>query len=97
MTKATQNKKLEKIENISSENANEMIKISDLGVASAIITAGFEIVTMDKEDPRRVKFVFSRKREIEKVVDEYWANHLKQKTRSFWDNVKNLKNMLKNI
>ena len=66
----------------------------DLGCAAALTTADFELLTLDRENPRKVKFVFRRDVGIEKVADDFWADRLKQKSRSYWDNVKNLKNRL---
>jgi len=68
--------------------------VSDLGCAAAILTAGFELLALDRENPRKVKFVFRRDAEIEKIADDFWNGCLEQKSRQFWDNVKNLKNRL---
>jgi len=67
---------------------------TDLGIASALITANFELLELDKSDSRKIKFVFSRADGIVKVADDFWSNRLEQKVRSFWDNVKTLKNRL---
>lgn len=66
----------------------------DLGSAAALITENFELLTLDRINPRKVRFIFKRKAGIERVVNDYWSDKLKQKSRSFWDNVKNLKNRL---
>jgi len=73
---------------------NDHFIISDLGCAAALLTADFELLSLDRENPRRVKFVFRREAEIEKVADDFWNGCLKQKSRQFWDNIKNLKNRL---
>ena len=67
---------------------------TDLGIAAALLTADFELLNLDKSDPHKVKFVFSRGDGITKVADDFWSNRLEQKVRSFWDNVKVLKNRL---
>ena len=66
----------------------------DLGCASAVITAGFEIILLEKSNPRKVQFIFRREVGIEKVVDDYWADRLEVKARAFFDNVKMLKNRI---
>ncbi len=66
----------------------------DMGVSAALVSAGFELVSMDKEDPRKVLFIFTRETDIEDVVDSYWADKLEVKSRSFFDNVKMLKNRI---
>jgi hypothetical protein len=66
----------------------------DLGCSAALISAGFELVSLDKTNPRKVQFIFCRKVGIEKVVDDYWADRLEIKARAFFDNVKMLKNRI---
>ena len=66
----------------------------DLGCSSALITAGFELLTLDKANPKKVQFIFCREVDIEKVVEDYWADRLEVKARAFFDNVKMLKNRI---
>lgn len=66
----------------------------DLGCSAALINAGFELVSLDKANPRKVRFIFRREVDIEKVVDDYWADHLEVKARAFFDNIKMLKNRI---
>ena len=73
---------------------DEVFATFDLGCSAALITAGFELLTLDKANLRKVQFVFRRKVGIEKIVDDYWADRLEVKARSFFDNVKMLKNRI---
>lgn len=66
----------------------------DLGAATALVSAGFQLAHLDKNNPRKVQFAFLRETGIEKVVDEYWADSLEVNARSFFDNLKMLKNRL---
>ena len=66
----------------------------DLGCSAALISAGFELVSLDKANPRKVQFIFRREIGIKKVVDDYWADRLEVKARAFFDNVKMLKNRI---
>lgn len=66
----------------------------DLGAAASLVSAGFQLVSLDKANPRKVQFIFRREIGIEKVVDDYWADRLDVKARSFFDNLKMLKNRL---
>ena len=72
----------------------DTMAVSDLGCAAALITAGFSLLTLDRANPRKVRFIFQREAEIEKVADDFWSDRLEQKSRSLWDNIKNLKNWL---
>ncbi len=75
-------------------NTNDYYFTYDLGCSSALISAGFELVSLDKTNPRKVQFIFRREVGIEKVVDEYWADRLEVKARTFFDNIKMLKNRI---
>ncbi len=66
----------------------------DLGAASSLVSAGFELVSLDKANPKKVQFIFRREVGIEKVVDDYWADRLEVKARAFFDNMKMLKNRI---
>ncbi len=87
----TTNKKL-----LDNEYLEEDKKFStfDLGCSAALISADFELVSLDKANPRKVQFIFRREIGIEKVVDDYWADRLQVKARAFFDNVKMLKNRI---
>ncbi len=66
----------------------------DLGAAASLVTADFELVSLDKANPRKVQFIFRREIGIEKIVDDYWADRLEVRARAFFDNVKMLKNRI---
>lgn len=90
------NKKLkqsEELQYIPLEGA-DVFSTYDLGCSSALITAGFELITLDKENPRKVQFVFIRDERIETAVEDYWADRLKVSARSYFDNLKMLKNRI---
>ena len=94
MTRKPSKKDAEKLGWISSENYQDFLTTYDLGCSSALVSNGFELVSLDKTNPRKVQFIFKRKIGIEKVVDEYWADCLEVKARKFFDNVKMLKNRI---
>ena len=77
-----------------STSKGEVCATTEWGIAAAMLTADFELLNLDKSDPRKVKFVFSREENISKVADDFWSNRLEQRVRTFWDNVKVLKNRL---
>ena len=94
MTKKLSEKQKNITSNKVSEENNDRFAPYDLGCAAALTTADFELLTLDRAIPRKVQFVFRRDAGIEKVADDFWADRLEQKSRSYWDNVKNLKNRL---
>lgn len=76
------------------ENYTHYYSNFDLGCSAALLTAGFELLHLDRTNPHKVRFVFQRELGIEKTADDFWSDHLEQKSRSFWDNIKTLKNRL---
>ncbi len=77
-----------------SENYTNYLHTFDLGAAASLVTAGFELISLDKNNPRKVQFIFRREIGIEKVVDEYWQDRLEVKARALFDNIKMLKNRI---
>ena len=67
---------------------------SDLGLAAALISVGFSLVSLDHQNLRQAQFVFRRVDGIDKVVEAYWADSLKVKGRTYFDTLKMLKNRL---
>ena len=93
MTKKLQENQTKELQYIPLEG-DEVMAVSDLGCAAALVTASFDLLTLDRVNPRKVRFIFRRVVGIEKVADDFWSDRLEQKSRSFWDNIKNLKNRL---
>ena len=83
-----------KLQGRQSEETPATYATFDLGCAATLATAGFGLVSLDKSNPRKVQFVFSREAGIEKVVEDYWADRLEVKARTFFDNLKMLKNRI---
>ncbi|NCA93638.1 MAG: hypothetical protein EOM84_00505 [Sphingobacteriia bacterium] len=79
---------------ISSDNYTNFYLTYDLGCSSALVNSGFELVSLDKSNPKKVRLIFRRELGIEKVVDDYFANRLSLKARGFFDNIKSIKNRL---
>lgn len=75
-------------------NQQDFITTYDLGISSALLSANFELISMDKTNPKKVQFIFRRETGIEKVVDDYFADKLKIKARTFFDNIKAIKNKM---
>ena len=69
-------------------------KTFDLSCAAALISAGFELVSLNKENPRKVQFIFHQEDGIDKIIDDYWTDKLQVNARTFFDNIKMLKNYI---
>jgi hypothetical protein len=66
----------------------------DLGVSTALLCADFELITVEKSNPRKALFVFKKESGIEEIANKYFADRLNVKARSFFDHLKALKNKL---
>jgi hypothetical protein len=93
MTKKTRHH-FENAHSIFSENYTDYYSTFDLGCASALEIKGFELASLDKSNPKKVRFIFKRKKEIDSVADKYWTDKLEVKARSFFDNIKAIKNRI---
>ena len=66
----------------------------DLGVSTALLCADFELLTVEKTNPRKALFVFKKEVGIEETADRYFSDRLEVKARSYFDHLKALKNKL---
>jgi hypothetical protein len=73
---------------------NQYFATFDLGCSAALITEGFELVSLIRDNPKKVQFIFLRTKNIEKCVDDYFACRLLVGARSLFDNTKMLKNRI---
>jgi len=66
----------------------------DLGCSAALISVGFELISLDKQNPRKVLFCFRKKAGLEEAINDYFAGKLLIDARSLFDNIKALKNRI---
>jgi len=66
----------------------------DLGLATVLVTLGYELLELDKQNPKKVRFVFKRKKNIEQEIDNYWSNNTKLPPQILFNNQKMLKNRI---
>ena len=66
----------------------------DLGVSTALLCVGFELIHVDKSNPKKALFIFQKINDIENTVNQYFSDKLKVKARSYFDHLKALKNKL---
>ena len=66
----------------------------DLNCSAALVCAGFELVSVDKENPRKCLFIFKKDKGIEELCNLYWSDRLEIKARTYADSIKALKNKL---
>ena len=76
---------------------NEKFITFDMGLASSLITLGYNLWDVDKTDPKKSKFIFRRDKHTDKMVSDYWQNKLLLPARSLLENQKMLKNRLYSV
>lgn len=75
------------------EDQSNVFTTYDLGVSSSLLTLGYKLKDLDRSN-RRVLFIFEYKKGIEQSANKFFTDELRVKARSFFDNVKALKNKL---
>jgi len=83
-----------KSKKISISNQSSVFTTYDLGCSTSLVCADFELLMIEKTDPRKALFVFRKQSGIEETTNKYFANKLEVKARSYFDNLKALKNKL---
>lgn len=66
----------------------------DLGLATVLLTLGYDLVKLDKTNPKKVRFVFEEDKKIERVMVDYWKDKIKLPALSLFNNQKVLKNRI---
>jgi len=74
-------------------NQNEFSTF-DLGLASVLITLEYELLELDRSNPKKVRFVFRREKNIEGVMSDYFNGKIKLPAQTLFNNQKNLKNRI---
>jgi len=73
---------------------NQNFSTYDLGLATVLITLGYELLELDRTNPKKVRFVFKEEKEIEKVMIDYFNDKIKLPALTLFNNQKNLKNRI---
>ena len=66
----------------------------DLGCSTALLCADFELLKIEKDNPKKALFIFRKQSGIEETANQYIADRLEVKARSYFDHLKALKNKL---
>lgn len=66
----------------------------DIGLITALISKGYLLIAVDKTDRRKARFLIQRTSGIDAHINNYWDGKLVVDARSYFDNLKMLKNRL---
>jgi len=76
------------------ENPEEYFFTYDLGCAASLVSSGYELLSLDRQNPKKILFIFKRTGDTDKVVDDYYSDRLRVNARTFFDNIRMLKNRI---
>ncbi len=74
-------------------NKNEF-STSDLGLATVLVTLNYELLELNRSNPKKIKFVFKGGENTEKVVNDYFNDRIKLPALTLFNNQKNLKSRI---
>lgn len=69
----------------------QLIKIRDLGLVTALISLGVVVKDTKKELNGRMYFIFEDTTQTRVYINDYWEDELKVKARNYSDSMKMLK------
>ena len=73
---------------------DQYFETSDLGLATALVTFGYPLEALDRNDPHRVVFSFARTDGLDEMVQEFWQRNLKIEPLAYFNNIKLMKNRI---
>lgn len=74
-------------------NQNEFSTF-DLGLATVLVTLNYELLELDRSNPKKVKFIFKREKDIERAINDYFRDKIKLPAQALFNNQKMLKNRI---
>lgn len=72
----------------------ETFEISDFYTAAFLLSRDFKIITLNRNNPRRVFFAFSDQEGREKLIEDFFNYKTRVEPRKFIASIKELKNLL---
>lgn len=66
----------------------------DLGCSAALLSLGFNLLALDKENPQKVKFIFEWAEGIDESIKSYWDYGLMVDGQTYFNALKRLKNQI---
>jgi len=73
---------------------NQEFSTFDLGLAAVLVTLNYELLELDRSNPKKIRFIFKREKNIEQVMTDYFDDKIKLPAQTLFNNQKNLKNRI---
>lgn len=66
----------------------------DLGLASALVQVGFALSGLDRNNGKRVEFIFDKTPELEGAVTRFWSGELLVDAQGYFEAIRSIKNRI---
>ncbi len=73
---------------------NQDFSTFDLGLATVLVTLKYELLELDRLNPKKIRFVFNRANGIEQMIADYWEDKIELPAQTLLNNQKTLKNRI---
>ena len=73
---------------------NDFFESSDLSLVSTLYYFGVSIEAVDKTDPSRAKFVFTRNKELDALIEGFWSKSLQIEPQGYFNSLREIKTRL---
>lgn len=70
---------------------NKYFRHTDTNLITSLLTLGFKLASLDKQDPQRVVFSIQREEGLDKAIESYWSDTMRISPLQFANNIKLLK------
>lgn len=77
-------------------DVEKMFETSEFGLATALISYGFQLEYLDRHIPDRVEFGFKKEQGLERVSENFWKGSLMVNAVNYYNAFKLLKARLRN-
>ena len=74
---------------------NNSYSTSDLALA-AVLSLHYQIKAINKDNPKRVFFIFTKDKKTDLIIEKYWRGELKVNPQAYFNSIKLLKNRIYN-
>ncbi len=73
---------------------DELFSTYDLGLAGALLTGGFKLISLNKTNPKKVSFHFPQEEDLDRAVEDYFSGNFQVDAQTYFNHIKSLKNRI---
>jgi hypothetical protein len=79
--------------NIKTSNEKNLLTCTDLALA-ATISLFYPLESIDKQNPHKAQFIFTRNAHLNKIIESYWRGELKVEPKQYFNALRTIKAQL---